>query len=446
MTIFRRGRVIFWIGKELFDKYTKSLVSGAVIGVSTMVALWFFSPTITAVWLSPVERIGVIGDFSPSSIPNFIQQQLSLGLTSIGSDGSAIPALADSWESTDSGKTYIFTLRDSYKWPDEKTVVSQDVNYSIRDVTFLPIDDKTLKVSLKDPYSPLPTLVSKPIFKRGLVGFGAYKVSDLTLKGDLIQSMRLTAKNDSTMPNLEYRFYRTEAQAITAYKLGDIDKIYEISSANEFTSWKNSIVSQIIKYDQIVAVFFNLKDPLLQERAFRQALGYAMPQTELERAISPISKNSWAFSDKIRVYDYDIEQAKKILSQAEIEVDQKEITITTFPQYVDVAERIAESWETLGLTVKVKIENTLPEDFQALLSVQNLPPDPDQYPFWHSTQQNTNVTKYANVRTDKILEDARKENDIATRKKLYADFQRFLAEDAPAVFYFYPIRYTVIRK
>ena len=88
----------------------------------------------------------------------------------------------------------------------------------------------------------------------------------------------------------------------------------------------------------------------------------------------------------------------------------------------------------------------VPAQFQALLAVNKLPRDPDQYTLWHSTQTKTNITKYKNVRVDKLLEDARITKEEDKRKELYLEFQKVLAEDAPAAFLYYPYKYRVVYK
>ena len=98
------------------------------------------------------------------------------------------------------------------------------------------------------------------------------------------------------------------------------------------------------------------------------------------------------------------------------------------------------------MKTKIKVENSVPTDYQALLVAQEIPPDPDQYPMWHSTQKETNITGYANPKIDKLLEDARKETDLENREVIYYDFQRYLVEEAPAIFLFHPVTYTVTRK
>ena len=74
-----------------------------------------------------------------------------------------------------------------------------------------------------------------------------------------------------------------------------------------------------------------------------------------------------------------------------------------------------------------------------------MPQDVDQYALWHSDQPN-NITRYVNLRVDKLLEDGRKEMDLEKRKLIYADFQKFIQADPPASFLFFPYIYNVTRK
>jgi peptide/nickel transport system substrate-binding protein len=80
------------------------------------------------------------------------------------------------------------------------------------------------------------------------------------------------------------------------------------------------------------------------------------------------------------------------------------------------------------------------------LAFWKIPLDPDQYFFWHSTQKDTNITNYKNVKIDKLLEDGRSSIFPSDRKKYYIEFQKIIAEDIPAIFLYYPYTYTIERK
>mgnify|MGYP003396146845 CR=1 FL=1 len=84
-------------------------------------------------------------------------------------------------------------------------------------------------------------------------------------------------------------------------------------------------------------------------------------------------------------------------------------------------------WEKLGIGVDIQVVPDIPSSFQVLITAQTIPPDPDQYNYWHSTKS-TNLTGLKNPRIDKNLEDGRKTFDPKERKVLYFDFQKTLCQ------------------
>ncbi|MCX6794099.1 MAG: ABC transporter substrate-binding protein [Candidatus Gottesmanbacteria bacterium] len=446
MTLLRKGRLVFLIARELSHKHTKALVLGFVSGLFLSIGLLRLIPLIKQQWFMPVKRIGMVGEFTPATLPLSIQQYISNGLTTVMPDGTVTPGLATSWTATDSGKTFIFTLRADAVWHNGKKVAAGDINYNIRNVVFSPIDQFTLRANLKAPYSAFPIVVAKPLFLNALVGLGAYRVSNVQLKGDSIVYLKLVLVRGSSLHEREYRFYNTEAEAILAYKLGEVNEIDELSAPGDLTNWGKSTETAETNYNRIISVYFNVTDSQLSDKAIRQALAFAIPyRTDFERAYSPISETSWAYSDKIKKYSFDMAQAKKLFGVTREGSSSGHLTISTFAPYLSDAQGIAASWTTLGITTDVRVENSVPENYQVLLSAQDVPPDPDQYPLWHSTQTQTNITNYANVKIDKLLEDGRQEMDITKRKSIYADFQRYLTEDVPAAFLYYAKSYTITR-
>ncbi len=446
MTLFRRSRLIFLIARQLAQKYTKALALGFVSGLVISIGFWRVLPFIKEQWFTPVERIGIVGEFTPASLPPSVQKYISMGLTDVAADGTVLPGLATSWTATDSGKTFIFTLRPDILWHNGKHVAAADINYNVRNVSFSAIDQGTLRANLLAPYSPFPAVVAKPLFLNGLVGLGPYRVSQVKLNGDKVTYIKLIPILTTSLHVREYRFYKTESAVILAYKLGEVDEIEDITTPADLAHWGKTKVTEQTKYSRIISLYFNLSISPLSDKTFRQALAYATPvRNGVERAYSPISKTSWAYYDKVKKYALDMTQAKKLIGTTKEASDAGHLTISTFAPYLDDAQAIANSWNTLGISTDVKVESSVPPNYQVLLSAQDLPPDPDQYPFWHSTQKETNITNYANVKIDKLLEDGRQELDMQKRKAIYADFQRRLVEDIPAVFLYYANSYTIHR-
>jgi len=113
---------------------------------------------------------------------------------------------------------------------------------------------------------------------------------------------------------------------------------------------------------------------------------------------------------------------------------------------IDTADEIAKYWSEIGIKTSVLVSSIVPEEFQVYLTILDPSADPDQYFMWHSTQIDTNISKYSSPRVDKLLEDGRKELNFEERRKIYLDFQRFLVEDSPAAFLYTPKIISISRK
>ena len=399
------------------------------------------------------ETVGVVGRFSLSDLPLSIQQEISTGLTTIDKEHQANEGLASSWESKEEGRVWIFYLRDA-KWQDGSTIQAQDINYRFKDATKEVIDEKTIKFTLKDPFAPFPVVVSRPVFKTRLLGAGEWKVAKLTqLTAQLNRS--LTLVNQKTGHKKTYRFYDTEEAARTAFKLGQVKTLKVIINPKDLIHWKNSKLDIETHEDRYVGLFLNVQDSTLSGKNLRQALAYAINKEKFpeERAISVIAPNSWAFNPQVKEYKYSVVHAKKLLEGLPEDQRAPTINLATTPSLLSVADKIKEDWEAIGIKTNLQISNSPPQNFQALLAIQIIPQDPDQYSLWHSTQSATSVTSYTtgecckeSPRIDKLLENGRRTLDEEQRKSFYYDFQRYLLEDLPVIPLFHPVSYTIKRK
>ncbi len=68
---------------------------------------------------------------SQDDYSQMIVLQVFEGLVQRGEDGHVIPCLAEKWELTDGGKSYVFHLRDGVKFSNGDPVTADDVKYSI---------------------------------------------------------------------------------------------------------------------------------------------------------------------------------------------------------------------------------------------------------------------------------------------------------------------------
>jgi peptide/nickel transport system substrate-binding protein len=94
------------------------------------------------------------------------------------------------------------------------------------------------------------------------------------------------------------------------------------------------------------------------------------------------------------------------------------------------------SIETLEFATLVR-DRVLPGAYDAVLIWWTTPPDPDQFSFYASGQDNNHV-RYSNARVDSLLAAGRATLDSARRRDIYNQFQREEIGDPPVLVLFYP--------
>lgn len=416
------------------------IVSSVLIGILAFLFLSFILPNIK---FTKTTRIGYTGRYTIENLPLEISTLISKGLVSIDPTSKINPSLAKSWNIEESGKKWVFELNENIYWQDKKPLKIDQVNYNFSDVNIQKEDNK-ITFTLKEPYVPFIALLEQPIFKKGLLGTGDWKVNQLSIKGDYIQKLELSNKNERQY----LKFYPTEEQTKFAFKIGEVDVIKNLTSAKPFTDWNNVDIEENIQTDRIVVIFFNTQDPILSDKNLRIALNYAIDKSGFKkRAISPINPQSFYFNPQVKTYNYDLVKAKQLISESKAEIPENfTINLISTPNLLDIADNVSKMWREAEINTNVLTSSVIPSDYQAFITIFEIPKDPDQYSLWHSTQLQTNITKYKNVRIDKLLEDGRVELDKEKRKEIYFDFQRFLVEDSPAIFLFHPVWYNIARK
>ncbi len=425
--------------------YLKRFKAVIVFGVFLGIIIFIFVRTIIPlIFNRSVEKIGLTGRYHTEDLPPRILNLIGDGLTKVDSTGNPEPNLAQSWETPDKGKTWIFHIKDGVYWQDETPVTSDTIVYKFSDVTIKKPDTKTLVFELKDPYSAFPVVVSRPTFKKGLLGTGKWRVEKITLSGAYVNELILKSASQKKI----FKFYPTLEATKLAMKLGEIDQIEETLDPSPFNTWQNLKISSSPNLNQVVTLFFKTTDKYLSEKSLRQALTYAIDKDKLGvRAISPISPNSWAFNPQVKEYKYDPQRAKELIENLPKEIKENiEIRLVSTPLLLSTAESITKDWEKIGVKTTLQVSSIMPSDFSAFLTILEIPVDPDQYEIWHSTQKSNNISNFSSPRIDKLLEDGRTELNLEERKKIYLDFQRFLLEDLPAAFLYHPTYYTISRK
>ena len=384
------------------------------------------------------------GLYTTKNLPDIISKKISYGLTyQTENNKPELSQIVETLNIQNDNKEYVFNLKNSLIWHDGKRLKASDIKIDIDGVNVTYQNETQFTIKLEKPYSPILSLLSKPIFKKNLIGTGPYKLNKVKYKDGYIQNIRLKKVDNSEGP-LEFKFYQNESELIDAFRLGEVDQI-EVSKIPEEIENQNGLtINQRIDTEtKYIAIFLNTEK--LSSKQTRQALAYSTPKTQNknERCLGPISPNSWAYNASVKEYNYSPERAKELFKDSNLEsID----LVVLDRKLLSYAESVSKAWEeTLKIKVNINITSQIDNNYDALLTYGGIPIDPDQYIYWHSTQKNTNITQLNNSRIDKLLEEGRLTSDTIERKQIYLDFQKYLLEESPAIFISYPTYYHITR-
>lgn len=448
-------RYYYWLFLEFIKKYSRLILMSFFIGFISLIGFLSISPYLKLIF-NEQEIIGLVGNYDFTNLPDEVMTKVSNGLVTINEKGEIIPVLANSWEIKDQGKRYRFYLKNNLLWNDDKKFSASDINYEFNDIKIKVVDKNVIDFYLNKPLAIFPTYLNKSLIRPPLVGIaGFYKLGRFKILNGSLKELTL-APNTKNLLTIRYKFYNNESDLVTAYKRGEINKmtLTKKSVVDTFANWKNSQVVKSVDYSRLLTLFFNNQGKAFTNKDIKDAFSMMINYQKLadlgEIARGPIPPTSWAYNPNLKTSAYDIETATKIVKK-EIEASESaQLNLLTSFDYYDAADSIAEEIKKTGLKIDINmISYDRPDNFDLLLVFWNVPKDPDQYYFWHSTQtgfNKSNISNYKNVKIDKLLEDGRSTISIKEREKIYKEFQKIIQDDPPALFLYYPYVYTIKRK
>jgi peptide/nickel transport system substrate-binding protein len=210
----------------------------------------------------------------------------------------------------------------------------------------------------------------------------------------------------------------------------------------------------------------------------RQAISYAINKDEIisgvllglgKPATGPYKHGTWAFNDKVKIYNYNPQKARELLKEAGwadtggdgiLKKDGRDFVFEIVTNQGNetrqkCAEIIQRQLKDVGITVKIRIlewsafvtDFINKRKFDAVIMGWTIPLDPDAYDVWHSSKtlpEELNFISYNNPEADEMLEKGRSTFDQKERKKYYDRFQEILAEDQPYTFLYVPDALIII--
>ena len=223
---------------------------------------------------------------------------------------------------------------------------------------------------------------------------------------------------------------------------------------------------------------WNLRRPQFDDRRVRQALTMLLNREEILEEIyyglGQVTSGTFfienpEYNQDIEPWPYDRERAEELLEEAgwtdstgdgvrDRDGEPFEFTLLIVADS-DTAEQIAtifqQSLRRAGITMNIRrlewatlLEEIDSRNFDAITMGWNMPPDPDPYQVWHSSQidQGSNYVGFANDEADEIIEEGRREFDPDRRVELYHRFHEIVHEEQPYTFMFIPETLMTVHK
>jgi peptide/nickel transport system substrate-binding protein len=404
------------------------IFAALVAGVGVALALWYGvlanpeGETVPASGGRYVEGVTVAPErinplfASANSTDRDIAGLVFSGLIRLGPDGTPVPDLAERWEVTGNGTTYVFYLRRGVAWHDgpDRRFDSDDVLFTfdaIADAGFrgdpalrsifdgvvvTARDARTVEFKLPQPYAPFLAYLDVGILPAHLldgidadtlyngtfnaqpVGTGPYRFAGRTERGVVLEANTTYHFGPPLISTVEFRVLDDQGRVVEAFRADEIDgalfgpdaaasDLKLLQDDPRFTSHALAGVSANM-------VYFDARSPLFEDVAVRGALVQAInPRTVIEDAAggrgeptdTGIISQSWAYT-QVEARGFNAGAAARALeiagwSRGSDGVRRKDGTRLSFllstsndPARVAIAENIARQWEAIDAEVTLQ--------------------------------------------------------------------------------------------
>jgi peptide/nickel transport system substrate-binding protein len=410
-------------------------------------------------------------------------------LTGYDEKTNIVPALAQSWEITNGGKTYTFKLRPNVKFHNGQTMTADDVKYSIERVldpkTASPwrswlepikeikiLDPLTVQMNLDAPYPLLGSFAgmrAAGIIPKGLaeqenlkikgIGTGPFKLVEYVPQ-DRIVYARHTEYWDQPLPYLDgmvFKILTEENARLAALRAGQIQ--YAFLSAQGAAQLEGASGISVLKspFAWVALHYISVVDKPLSDARVRRAMRMAVDTNEvIQKSVYgagvpsgpvPTGYGDWYVDPASLPYiKPDVEGARKLLAEAGYANGFK-VEIKCSPQYPEFVANtliVQSSLKKLNIDVTVtqmewgafvadnrkSDQSGGKEGGQIFASANTFRPDPDGYIYAYFHSKGNLNKGYMNPKVDPLIAEARSSSNHAERRRLYQQVQRTLLEDS----------------
>lgn len=405
------------------------------------------------------------------------------GLYKPDSDGNLIPAVASSYELSDDGLTYTFTLRDGVKFHSGEAVTTEDVKTSLeacaddgsgnaRIAAFANIDsieatdDKTVTVVLKEADPDFMSYIasvkaaiipaSNDKADTDPIGTGPYKyVSRSVQENIILEKFDEYWGNAAAIEKVTFKVCADADTVTTSLNSGAIDMMAHMTTtqAAQLSDEYDTVEDTM---NLVQALYLNHASAPFDNELVCQALCYAVDKAEINAMVSDgkgVELGSSMFPnfekyympELSETYRTDIDKAKELLKEAGYE-NGFTFTITVpgnYPQHVDTAQVIVEQLKKIGVTAQINqvewdtwlsdvYSNREYEATVVGVDASNLSASAMLSRF--CSDASNNFVNYSNADYDKAYQNAREAKDDSEATEYYKECETILAETGANVY------------
>ena len=292
-----------------------------------------------------------------------------------------------------------------------------------------------------------------------------------------LKSFKKYALGRPLLNKLTFRFFNSEEALLAAFNKGEVESMSAIAPATAKTLKTRNIRVEQTPLPRVFALFFNQNQaPIFANLEVRKALALTVNRSEIVDEVlggygtkiigplppgvltetptldNPMATDSAALAESLLTKNGWKKNSEGIFekkSKKETLTLAFTITTSSAPELKKTAEILKANWAKIGANVSVmvfdpgELNQTIirPRKYDALLFGEIIGRDPDLFAFWHSSQRNDpglNIALYANIKADKLLEEARTIAAQNERLQKYAAFSEEIKKDLPAIFLYSP--------
>ncbi|MGG4194012.1 MULTISPECIES: ABC transporter substrate-binding protein [unclassified Paenibacillus] len=456
--------------------------------------------------------------FADSTYDNYINTSIFTSMIEVNKDGTYKEGIAEKWEISPDNLVYTFTLRDGLKYSDNTPVTADDVAFSltvlhdksydgptdiIKDAHIKGgkeykegkatsiegikvLDARTIQVTTTEvnalafsaigSVGVLPKAIYGKDYKQGSLGYmrdlfthpvgnGPYKLEKFTPGQEaVLVANELFYQGKPKIEKLIYKFTTSETN-VQLMQAGETDMDFIDVNKDTIEQLKEFgfVDINLFPANSYGYIAFNHKHDQFKDKRVRQALTYGLNRKEIVDAVYqgyadvlnvPQSKVSWAYTDDVNKYDFDLEKAKQLLDEAGWKVgadgirekDGKKFKITftaTTPNPVnDAIIPLAQaSYKELGIEFVAEqmdfnaaIDKRKKGDFDMMFLAWALTPDPQSGENVFKSGGSQNDVGYSNPKVDELFTKAGAMVDTEKRKEVFKELYKELNEDLPYIF------------